>query len=154
MSNKGGMSGRNIREVCSPFYVVLSMVGGLTLLSLAASLILAFSDPRPPHQETLQVGLFYACCGMWKMGVGVIFGLLGGRGIAAKRSVCSSFYVVLFMVAGVTVLALGVSLILSFCDPGSAHQEKVQISIFYACCAMWEMGVGVIFGLLGGKRIS
>lgn len=77
------------------------------------------------------------------------------NGFTSKKSkFCPSFNCVFLTAVIVTLLSLVVSLILSFSNPKSTHQEGLQTALFYTCSAIWKMGVGVIFGLLGGKKFA
>jgi len=78
----------------------------------------------------------------------------GNKFTRKKSKFCPLFNFVLLTVVVVTVLSLVVSLILSFSNPQSTHQEGLQTALFYTCSATWKMGVGVIFGLLGGKKFT
>lgn len=58
------------------FKMVLLIVTGLTLILLAIHVVIAFSYANPTKP---QEGLVEAVGTCWKMGVGAIIGLLGGK---------------------------------------------------------------------------
>ena len=57
------------------------------------------------------------------------------------------FHEVFFTTVSLTLLSGVTSLWLSFQAPLSPQQTKV----FESCSATWQMGIGAVFGLLGGK---
>lgn len=65
----------NKLNVTPTFRLVFSTVLGLTLISGAASFWLASYDKL----TTQQIRVFESCSTTWQMGVGAIFGLLGGK---------------------------------------------------------------------------
>ena len=67
-----------------------------------------------------------------------------------KKSIIPRFQQVFFAVLFLTLLSGGTSLWLA--DQTDLSEE--QIRIFETTTMTWNMGVGVIFGLLGGKATS
>ena len=62
-------------SVAPAFKLVLFVVIALTLVSLAASILLALSAPQTDEVKKL----IDACSTMYKAGFGAILGLLGGK---------------------------------------------------------------------------
>ena len=65
----------NTFKITPPFQLVFFTVLFLTLLSGGTSLWLACQDDLSPHQDRI----FENVTTTWQMGVGAIFGLLGGK---------------------------------------------------------------------------
>jgi hypothetical protein len=65
----------------------------------------------------------------------------------SDRKITSTFKLVFCTVVGLTVLSGGMALKLASQEELSPQQTRV----FETCSATWQMGVGAIFGLLGGK---
>ena len=62
-------------KITPPFQLVFYTVLFLTLLSGGTSFWLACQDDLSPHQDRI----FESSTATWQMGVGAIFGLLGGK---------------------------------------------------------------------------
>lgn len=60
-----------------------------------------------------------------------------------------SFNVIFFIVTGLTVLCLAVAVFLIFYGPQSEAQNRLGET----CSKGFMLGLGVIFGLMGGKAL-
>ena len=67
-----------------------------------------------------------------------------------KKSTISKFQQIFFTVLFLTLLSGGTSLWLAGKEKPSEQQKR----IFETTTMTWNMGVGVIFGLLGGKATA
>ena len=67
-----------------------------------------------------------------------------------KKNLTSKFQQILFTVLFLTLLSGGTSIYLSDKENLSEQQKR----IFETTTMTWNMGVGVIFGLLGGKATA